>query len=382
MTVFKAFLKIINKNKFIILLYTIILLIFGCFNMKSQEQSLNFTASKPNILIINEDEATPITESFIQYISDNSNRIEMENEDEKIDDALFYREVNYVIYIPKNYSAYFLQGLEPELKVKSSGDYQASLAEMIVERYIKIANIYRKNNYSDIELIQKIKETLEKETSVEITSALDTNALEKATFYFNFESYSLLACLIYVICLILSAFNNENIKKRTIISSCNYKKNNRILLFSNCLYAIIIWLFYLILAFFLIGNIMFTRHGLVYAINSFLFTFCATTLAFCIGSLIQNKDAITGIVNVFSLGSSFLCGAFVPLQWLPDSVLKIAHLLPTYYYIKTNESLTSLEVWNTKTITPLLINMSIIIAFSIFFIILTNRITKKKRKIG
>ena len=69
-----------------------------------------------------------------------------------------------------------------------------------------------------------------------------------------------------------------------------------------------------------------TKEGLIYILNSFIFTICATTMSFFIGNLITNKNAVNGIVNVVALGSSFLCGAFVPMRWLPDSVLKIAHV--------------------------------------------------------
>ena len=53
MTVFKTFLKVLNKNKFVIILYTIILLLFGGINMQTSENSTNFVASKPDVLIIN-----------------------------------------------------------------------------------------------------------------------------------------------------------------------------------------------------------------------------------------------------------------------------------------------------------------------------------------
>ncbi len=56
MTVFKTFLKIVNKYKFIILLYTVLLIVFGGFNMQTSDNSTAFVASKPNILIINNDE--------------------------------------------------------------------------------------------------------------------------------------------------------------------------------------------------------------------------------------------------------------------------------------------------------------------------------------
>ena len=382
MTVFKTFLKILNKNKFIIILYTVFLIGFGGFNMQTSDNSKNFVASKPDIMIVNYDEEKGITKDLIKYITDNSNIIELNNNEEAINDGLFYRDVNYVIYIPENYSEDFMDGKNPEINIKSTGDYKSSFAEMLLSRYIKVANIYQKSIDNEDELISKINETLSKESEVEITSKLDTDGLAKATFYYNFASYSILACLVYVICLILSSFKDIKIQKRTIISSTDYRKLNRQLLLSNSLFSIILWGVYVALSFVLIEDVMFSNQGIIYLINSFIFTMCATTIALFIGNLVSNRNAINGIVNVIALGSSFLCGAFVPMEWLPDGVLKIAHILPSYYYISSNESLKTLEVFNLETMQPIITNMIVILGFSILFIILTNIVSKRKQKIG
>lgn len=382
MTVFKTFLKILNKNKFIIILYTVFLIGFGGFNMQTSDNSTNFVASKPDIMIVNYDEEKGITKDLIKYITDNSNIIELNNNEEAINDGLFYRDVNYVIYIPENYSEDFMDGKNPEINIKSTGDYKSSFAEMLLSRYIKVANIYQKSIDNEDELISKINETLSKESEVEITSKLDTDGLAKATFYYNFASYSILACLVYVICLVLSSFKDIKIQKRTIISSTDYRKLNRQLLLSNSLFSIILWGVYVALSFVLIEDVMFSNQGIIYLINSFIFTMCATTIALFIGNLVSNKNAINGIVNVIALGSSFLCGAFVPMEWLPDGVLKIAHILPSYYYISSNESLKTLEVFNLETMQPIITNMIVILGFSIIFIILTNIVSKRKQKIG
>ena len=382
MIVFKTFLKILNKNKFIIILYTVFLIGFGGFNMQTSDNSTNFVASKPDIMIVNYDEEKGITKDLIKYITDNSNIIELNNNEEAINDGLFYRDVNYVIYIPKNYGKDFMDGKNPEINIKSTGDYQSSFAEMLLSRYIKVANIYQKSIKNEDELTSKINETLSKQSEVEITSKLDTDSLAKATFYYNFASYSILACLVYVICLVLSSFKDIKIQKRTIISSTDYRKLNRQLLLSNSLFSIILWGVYVALSFVLIGDVMFSNQGIIYLINSFIFTMCATTIALFIGNLVSNKNAINGIVNVIALGSSFLCGAFVPMEWLPDGVLKIAHILPSYYYISSNESLKTLEVFNLETMQPIITNMIVILGFSILFIILTNIVSKRKQKIG
>ena len=382
MTVFKTFLRVLNKLKVPVIMFTAMLIIFGGLNMKTNKSSMSFVATKPDVLIINSDENVGITKNLVSYIKKKCNIKKIENNKEAIDDALFYRQVNYIIYIPENFRENFLGGKNPEIEVKSTGDYQASLAQMVLERYTKLANSYLKTTSSEEELIEKINEIIENEPEIKITSKLNSNDLDKATFYYNFASYSILAGCVYVICLILSSFNEEKIRKRIIISSMNYKEHNRKLLLSNVVFAIVLWLVYILLSFALIGKEMFTSHGFIYILNSFVFALCSVPIAFLIATLVNNKSAISGIVNVVALGSSFLCGAFVPMELLPDAILKIAHILPTYYYIKNNESIKSLETIDFGTLKPILINMGIILIFGIIFVVLTNIVSKKKRKIA
>ena len=106
------------------------------------------------------------------------------------------------------------------------------------------------------------------------------------------------------------------------------------------------------------------------------------SLAFLIGNIVNSKTAINGIINVVALGSSFLCGAFVPMEWLPKYVVSISHILPSYWYIKTNELIKTIEIINLKNIEPLIKNGLVLIIFMIIFITITNIISKKKRRIN
>ena len=379
MTVFKTFLKVLKKNKAMVIVYTVILLVFGGFNMSSNESSIGYVANKPSILIVNKDEEVGITKGFIEYIKENSKTPEIKNSEEARNDALFYDDVDYIIYIPENYHNDFMEGKSPEIEVKRRESYNSEFSEMLVKRYINVANIYRKNIKSENDLIKKVNETLSEQAKIEITSKLDTNGIQKLTFYYNFASYSILACLIYVISLVLFTFNEEKIRNRTLISSVNYKKHNIKLLLSNCIYSIIIWAIYVIAGIVLIGDVMLSMHGLLCMLNAFIFTICATAISFLVGTIVKSKGALSGIVNVVSLGSSFLCGVFVPLTYLPDFVVKIAHLLPTYYYVKNNEIISDIENINFETISPLLINMGIVILFAFIFVIITNIVARRTK---
>ena len=382
MTTFKTFWSVVRKYIGVISLYTILLIVFGGLNMSTNENQIDFVNSKPNVVIVNNDDDNKITSNLIDYIEENSKIINIKTNEESINDALFYRDTNYVIYIPKNYGKDVMNGLQPDINIKSTGDYQSSLAEIILTRYIKIQNLYKTKINNEDELINYINNNLNSESNIKLTSKLDTSKTSKATYYFNFASYSIMAVVIFIICLVLSSFKEKNVNKRTIISSTNYKKHNRYLLLSSFIYSIIVWILFVILGIILTGNIMFTTRGLIYILNLFIFTFCSLTLALLISTLITNKNAVNGIVNVVALGSAFLCGAFVPTEWLPDFVLRIAHILPSYWYINSNDLLKTMEVINLTNLKPIFINSIVILIFSILFIILNNIISKYKRKIG
>ncbi len=382
MTVFKTFWKVVKKYKGTVILYTVMLIVFGALNMTTGDNQANFVDSKPDILIINNDEEIGITKNLIDYIKANSKIKDIKNDEEAINDALFYREVNYIIYIPQNYRQDILNGKNPEINIKSTGDYQASLAEMTLKRYIKIQNTYASKIQDEAELIEAINNNLSKKSEIQITSKLDAKKLQSQAQYFNFATYSIMAIVIFVVSLVLSSFHEKAINKRNIISSMNYKKHNRMLLLASFIYSSIVWVFFTIIGIILVGDVIFTPRGIIYMLNSFIFTFCSLTIALLISTLINNKEAISGIINVIALGSSFLCGAFVPAEWLPDTVLKVAHILPAYWYINSNDLLKTMEIINIENLKPVFINMIVVIGFSIAFVIINNLVSKRKQKVG
>ena len=382
MIVFSTFWKVINKYKGTIILYTVMLIVFGGVNMTTNDSGVDFTSSKPDILIVNNDKDSEITKNLVKYMSDNANIVSIKDNEEARDDALFYRDISYIIYIPKNYEIDTLNGKDVVLEIKKVDTYDAALAEMMLSRYIETQNIYLKTNTSESELINNINESLKDKTNVEIVSKLNTNKLTKVSRYFNFASYSIMAVTIYIICLVITSFHEKSVNKRIIISSMNYKEHNRLLLLASSVYALVVWILYTVLGFIILGSELFTLRGLLFIGNEFIFTFCSLTLSLLISSLCYSKVAVSGIVNVVALGSAFLCGAFIPPEMLPSSVIKIAHILPTYYFINSNEILKSLEVINMSNLHDVFINTIIMLLFSILFIIINNIVTKKKRVIA
>jgi len=376
MIVFKTILKILNKLKGMLILYTFMLVMITFINQTSNNET-SFLESKPSIAIVNEDDSL-ITNDFIDYMDKHC--IIKNLAPKNIDDALFYRSINMVVYIPKDFGENLLSN-NVTLEYKASGDEASSYTKMLIEKYIKTVLIY-KDYYSDEELINHVNNLLKLDANVEIKTKLETSKLERMTRYFNFLNYALLAGSVYCISMILASIKEEKVKKRTIISSFDYKKYDRIVLGTLSIVIFGMWLLYMLLSIILFKNTIFTSNGLAYILNSFVFTIASLCIGYLIGNITQNKNAIAGIINVVALGSSFLCGCFVPVEYMPDYALKIAHIFPTYYYVSNNEIIKTIEAFNPTLIKSLLKNGFVIVLFSLLFILLTNYISKKKQIIN
>ena len=378
MTIFKTYWKIVKKNIGIIILYTVMLLVFGTMNLKANKNSFEFISSKPDIIIVNNSSGI-ITDNLISYLKTNANVKNITDEND-IDDAVFFRDANYVIYIPKEFENKIENGKEFNIDIKTNNSYDSYIASELLNRYLDVFSKYM-NLYNDkILAIQKLDNTLNKKVDVVIENK--TNLNSKTSLFYNFSSYSIMAIVIYIICLVLSSFNDEKISKRTSVSGMNYKTFNNYLYISSFTFTFIIFIVYLILSFLILKSSILNINGILYSLNMFIFFIVSFTMAILISNLVKSKGVISGVVNVISLGSAFLCGAFIPVKYMPSFALKIAHIFPTFYFIDNNEYIASIKNFDKASYDFVLKNFIIMIVFIIFFLILNTLVTRFKRKVN
>jgi len=319
-----------------------------------------------------------LIKGFTEYISEKSNIIKIENKEEKIQDALFYREVDYILFIPKDYTKNFMNHNNPEIEIKKTQEGNAQYTQMMVNKYFKLADVYSRSGMNQKKIVDSIKLDLENQVNIVVENESKSEIMNRPNLYYNFANYSLLAISIYLIATVMSVFNNENIKKRNNICKIPYKKISNKLFLANIVFIIAIWLLYVIISFMLCGQGMFTVNGLLLILNSFIFTLTAGTIGFLISTLVKNKNAISGIVNVVALGLSFISGCFVQQQWLNSSVLNIAKFFPSYWYINSNEQIVKLTKYGFGDIENIIVNMCIVLGFGILYAIVIKIIDKIK----
>jgi ABC-2 type transport system permease protein len=118
------------------------------------------------------------------------------------------------------------------------------------------------------------------------------------------------------------------------------------------------------------GSVMFTTNGLYLMLNSLIFMICALSVGFLTGNIFTNENAIAAVVNIVALGTSFICGSFLPTSFLPDWVAKMSKIFPSYWYIHNTDLISSIETFNFDTLLPVFQGMGIVLSFAfIYFII-------------
>ena len=385
MTVYKAFFKIILKNLSQIIIYVVIFISLAVTlaNVNSQSIETSFTETKVNIAFINNNTDSILIEGLKNYLSKNANIVNIPDEPKKLQDALFFREVEYIVRVPKGFTEGLLNDEMLQIeKITIPDSSSAIYIDSIINKYLNTAKNYISNieNISEEQLLSYIDKDLEQKTKVKLYNSIDeTNNNEKRASYFNFMAYALLAILILGVCSVMLVFNDTDIKKRNLCSPMKLESMNFQIILGSLSFAMFTWIAMIFTSFFLYGSYMFTTKGILFLLNSFVFTLAALSISYLLGNVIKSRNAMSAVANVFAMGTSFISGVFVPQALLGETVLNIASFTPTYWYVKSNNIIANLVNFNMENLTPIFLNMFIIIGFAIAILSVTLVMIKQKR---
>ena len=391
MIVFKTFWRIMKRYWWIVFIYVAILTSLSVINLNAAPVT-DFVDTKPEITIVSQnssDLATkPFTKNFLNYLSKNTKIINLK--ESETTDALFYQEISMILYLPKDLESKILSGQKVTLDYRTSGNYTAELSKNLIKRYFELqrTEILESKNSSKEQsnflsensekITSNLNQRLDQSPTVRLVSKNATN-LSKIAAFFNFVSYTIMAIILYVTCFINASFNKSSVKKRTMVSSLHLKKYNFSLLLANSIFAFCVFALLTTLSFFVLGNIVLTPFFIFEILNILLYTLAALTLAELVSTFNLSRDAVSGVVNLLSLAPAFLSGAFVPTYFLPSFVLTIAHIFPTYWFIDTNNKITTMTEFSFNSFLTILPNLLVLVLFSIIFIVANLVLSKKKR---
>lgn len=377
MTVFKACLKILNRLKFMILMYFVIFFIIS-INMSitssNEENTLSFQSSKVTIAVINNDKGE-IGQYIYDYCKNIGNVKSIIETEEGISDGLFSRIVEYIIVIPENFTEDLLNEKDIKIdKYEVAGSYSGAFMDNKINGFITdIKNTidYLKVDGDINDLPQKAIDHLEnfKKYDTKVSFYEEESSYQNnIKYHYNFAAYCIMAISILGVSSLVSKFSKEDIKKRNQVSPVSSHKFGRAQLLSGIILSVVICGLYFFMGIILYGEGAYVGTGIVMAINMMLFSLVALSMGFLVSNLVKSPAGQSAAANVISLGFSFISGIFVGLEYLGNTVKIIGSFTPTYWYVTINEKLSLVKEMNIDVFKDISRPLGIEILFGIAFL--------------
>ena len=341
MTVFKGFLIITKRNIHMVFLYIAIFLGIAVAAQKiTDDNGSGYEQVRLNIAVIDHDNGK-LARGLADYLGQYHTLTELPDDPSVIQDRMFYREVYYVVTIPEDFEARCLHGEEQLPVTKVPGSNSGFYVDQQINTFLNDVRIMADSGFSLSDAIANVIGHTSDNAGVTL---LDKNGFGGRqplhAFMFQFIPYILISILCYCLSSIMIAFHNPDVKRRMLCSAVPARSQNLQLVLGYIVIGLAVWGICSVMPVLLYQKTFLKDPNMpYYLLNSFLMTLVALSLAFLIGTLIKREELVSAVVNVVSLGMSFLCGVFVDLDIISKGVRTFAQFLPVYWYETANNLL-------------------------------------------
>lgn len=385
MQVFNVYFKIIKKNIPQMLIFFVIFVALSIFfvNVGIGQQTMEFASTKPSIAIFSYDGETDIVKGLRSYLGENANIVAVEDNEDAKQDALFFREVTYILQIPAGFTEDILNGADSGLQQKIVPDTnEAIYLEQLIEKFCNMVSVYAQfaPSVSQSGIISRVTSDLDKEAAVTMKDLRTVKApANNSVYFFNYFAYSLFAIIILGISSFMITFRDQDLRRRNNSSPVSLRSMNFQLVLANTVFAMVVWALMFGLSFILFRESMFNINTIFYAINTIIYTVVCVSISFLIGNLTKSRGAQAAIVNVLVMGLSFISGVFVPQFLLGETVLRIASFTPTYWYVRANNLIDGRDMSSGFSLQFITKELSVQLIFTFGLFLIAAYVIRRRR---
>lgn len=380
MQVFKSFFKVLKKRSTSLIIYSAIFLFISFMLAGSSETDKNFKENSLSIMVIDEDNSAA-SKALTESIGRKHKLKERTDSTDEITEKLYWNTVDYALIIKNGFEHKLVSGSSDDLfgeyHVRES--YSTAYMTTVLGQYVKTARACLAAGKTLDEALTETADILSKDTETVFRSKNDDSSGDysrKFSVFFQYMPYILAAVLLSVLGSVLVSINRKDLRYRTDCSGISPRSFTMQIFAGSLVLVVGIWMIYMIAGTFLYGGIY---RGIAWlaVLNSLVFTIVSAALAMFVSSLNLEENVFTAVSVVLSLGMSFLCGVFIPLSVLGDSVAAAGRFFPAYWYIRANDMLNGTDPFDAAKYAGCL---GIQLAFAAVLIILTLAVRRSKSR--
>lgn len=320
--------QIARRNLGLILMYVGI--ICGMLTLTISQSTGNtdgFQAVSLDIAYVDMDNSS-LSRGLIAFLQKSHTMLPMDNDPGKLQEALYYRDAAYVLKIPAGFSRH---PKDTKLQItqvpgSSAGFYLNSQ----IDGFLQQTLLYEKGGFTEEQAVQMVQ--AHKSPAITIRHPQTGTNL---TAFFQIIPYNVLCILCFTIGNVLCAYTRTEIKKRSSSGTLSPHRISMELLAAIGVFGLLIFLLMCILGTGFYGLDFWKNPNIgLHLLNTAAMILVSISIAYLISGFVRTPESLSGLINALSLGMSFLCGVFAPLELLGKQVQKVAQFLPFYWYEK------------------------------------------------
>ncbi|NLC40475.1 MAG: ABC transporter permease [Clostridiaceae bacterium] len=388
MIVFKLFLKLLYNYRGTILAYTLIFVgIFLALTLGSSPESDQLSLYDPLVAVFDHDNS-PLSRHLKSYLLERNTEVEIVENVEAIEDAIFEDWLNYAVIIPDGFEDSFgKSGQYADIEIYASYDDGLNqLMDTQIEFYLSVWDSFRiayggSIPVSDAELtLDQVDEIMSTEVKSSSLISDSDNQTVIVGNYFRFLNYILIALGFQTIGRGIAVIEQPHLKRRDLVSGYPENKRSWGLLVAVFTVMLLLWAILALVLLLIAGFSALTVPSVIWmAISSLTHVLSLSAFIMLLMQVFPSANSATFLGTLISLATAFGTGIFAPREIIWQPLQTFFSFLPTYWDVSNQlilESTVSLssdliEVWR---------NMVIMLLMGLFFFSLTLVLRRIREK--
>ena len=381
MQVFKLYFKILRSYFWNVLMYIGIFL--GTFlgvivpQMVKAEGEV-YTQSRCEFAMFDYDNSS-LSHAILQYLQTIHNFVEIKDDKkETIQDELYAGNVHCVIRVKDGFEEAFAKGEGAEfLEVFSIPNTLGSvLLEENLQSYLNVVNTYQNAGFEIEEALKKAPSIVNTSIKVEFLEGKEVVSAQPLSYFYSYLNWIFIAICVNSMSVVLLSLDKKKVRDRIQSSPYPFLRMNLETILGVLTTGFFICSLCIVIVTILYPKEMLDPKGILYILNAFCTMAVALAITFLVSKLTNKPQVISLMSNVIGLGMAFLCGVFVPLEFLSKTVIQIAHFFPVYWNVRVLELLETYQIEDRGTV---FLYMGIQLLFSMAILCIGMIVARNKR---
>ncbi len=376
MSTFKTSLKIVAAHRIYVLVYLMALSLLGlnAGAARSEDTSSQVKEATASVAVIDRDGST-VSRGVKDYVESVGKVQPLEDSRQAIQDATAQNRISYILIIPAGYGQRLQeaasQGTEPPRMDTVIGYESAagSLMNARTDSYLGQVTGYLSTLTDDpARAVALAKETMNHSAPAKRIAQDATPLPHGFVVYTMFSFYPIMAFAIVTISTLMTSLGRRSVHSRLTAAPVSGRSRSLGTIGACLMIGLVGWLWIFGLGVANLGNsAVITSAPLLGVVGAALgaYMLVAVSLGFLLGQVGLGHNAASAVANIGGLAMSFLSGAWVPTEWLPDAVVQASKFTPGYWAAQAISGAYTADSMSAAVIRPLLVDCGICTLFAV-----------------